>query len=187
MQGLTPMARSRRVAPRFQRDSVQKLEDRIVLSADLLVQFQPHLPHAAQVQVVKAEPSRTIVSSTPASPSSGHTFLYKLNGASMTAQALSPPPGVLSPAQARPINEVDQVSDLGKGQTIAIVDADSDENVTSYSGSLASQSVTTPGGPKSYLVQHGTASTWLTKTWPSVVTPGKTASARGISVISLRN
>jgi len=167
------MARPRRVSARFQRDSLENLEARIVMSAELPV--QPHLPHAAEVQVVKAEPSRTIISPTPATPSSGHTFFYKLNGASMSAQALSPPPGALSPAQSPRINEVDQVSDLGKGQTIAIVDASTDANATTDADTVASRSATTLGGTTSYLVKYGAASTWLTKTWPSgVTTPRKT-------------
>ncbi len=167
------MARSRRVALRYQRDSLERLEDRVVMSAELPI--QPHLPHQAEVQVVQAEPRRTIVSPTPATPTSGHTFLYKLNGGKHDGACVSPPPGALSPAQSPRINEVDQVSDLGKGQTIAIVDAYDDANVTTDADMVASRSMTTLGGTTSYLMKYGAASTWLTKTWPSgVTTPGKT-------------
>jgi hypothetical protein len=161
------MARSRRVSARFQRDSLEKLEDRIVMSAALPHHPNPHYPHAVEVQVVKTEPSRTIVSSTPATPGSGHTFFYKLNGASMTGQTLNPPPGTLTPAQTRHIYAVDQVSDLGSGQTIAIVDAFDDPNIMTDADVFDQQFMTTLGGKTSY----GAASTWLTKTSPSVVTP----------------
>jgi hypothetical protein len=158
------MARSRHVSPRFQRDSLEKLEGKLVLSAVLPLQ-----PHAAEVQVVKTEPSRTIVSSTPATPVSGHTFLYKLNGASMTAQSLSPPAGVLSPAQTRHISEVDPVSDLGKGQTIAIVDTHDDPKNVSDADVIDQTFMPTLSGQISSFTAHGAASTWLTKTWPSGV------------------
>jgi hypothetical protein len=165
------MARSRRVPPRYQCDSLENLEHRLVMSASL--PLHPPLPHAAEVQVVTTEPSRTIVSSTPATPSSGHTFLYKLNGGSMTALSLSPPPGSLTPAQTHHIFEVDQVSDLGKGQTLAIVDAHDDPKMVSDADVFHQTFMTTLDGQTSSFKAHGAASTWLTKMWPSVVTsPG---------------
>ena len=101
----------------------------------------------------------------------------------MTGQTLSPPPGALTPAETRHIYAVDPISDLGSGQTIAIVDAYDDPNIMSDADVFDNQFMTTLGGSTSYLSAYGAASTWLTKTSPSGVTPpGNTGWGQEISL-----
>jgi subtilase family serine protease len=175
------MGRSRRVAPRFERDSIEKLEDRLVMSVAL--PHHPQQPHAAEVQVVKMEPNRTLVESKQESPNTAHTFLYKLGGRTAIGQTLSPPPGALNPAESRHIYAVDEVSDLGSGQTIAIVDAYDDPNIASDADLFDQQFNTTLTGSTSYYTAYGAASTWLTKTSPSgVLPPGNSGWGQEISL-----
>src|SRR5262249_15054292 len=96
-----------------------------------------------------------------------HPLLHRLTvpaGATPFAGG-GPPAGALTPAQARHIYGFDQISSLGQGQTIAIVDAFDDPNIFSDADVFDKQFMTTLGGTTSYYDAYGPSSTWLTKAY----------------------
>ena len=74
-----------------------------------------------------------------------------------------PPSSALTPAQARHIYGFDQITNLGAGQTIAIVDAYDDPNIAADADAFDKQFMTTLGGSTSLYTAYGASSTWLTK------------------------
>src|SRR5262249_31760504 len=74
----------------------------------------------------------------------------------------SPSAGSLTPAQGRHIYGFDQISNLGAGQTIAIVDAYDDPNVFPDAHRFGKEITTTLGGSTTLYSAYGAASTWLT-------------------------
>ena len=79
----------------------------------------------------------------------------------------------MTPAETRHIYSLDQISNLGTGQTIAIVDAYSDPYITSDADVFDKAVMTTIGGTTSYYTAYGPSSTWLTVDYASGYKPGQ--------------
>jgi subtilase family serine protease len=89
----------------------------------------------------------------------------------------------LTPAQTRHIYGIDQVSNLGSAQTIAIVDAYDDPNIFNDADVFDQQFMTTLGGSTSYYDAYGASSTWLTQAYASGSRPpGNTGWGQEISL-----
>ena len=145
-------------------------EHRVLLSG--IVAQQPADLHAA-VPAADYQGVIVPVSSSISAPGYAHTFLEKISygsGAEPLA-GLGPPSSALTPAQIRHIYSLDQISDLGQGQTIAIVDAYDDPNIFSDADTFDEQFMTTLTGSTSYYTAYGASSTWLTKVYASGTTP----------------
>jgi subtilase family serine protease len=145
-------------------------EDRVMLSG--MVAEPPADLHVA----VQATPFQGVivpVASSSSAPGYAHTFLEKISGGAGAKPFGGPvlPASALTPAQVRHIYSLDQISDLGQGQTIAVVDAFDDPNIFSDADTFDQQVMTTLGGSTSYYTAYGAASSWLVKTSPSGVTP----------------
>jgi subtilase family serine protease len=94
-----------------------------------------------------------------------------------------PSPGALTPAQVRHIYSIDQISNLGQNQTIAIVDAYDDPNIFNDADVFDHAVMTTLGGSTSYYTAYGASSTWLTKAYASGSKPlGSTGWGQEISL-----
>jgi subtilase family serine protease len=157
-------------------------EDRVLLSG--IVAQQPADLHAA-VPAADYQGVIVPVSSSISAPGYAHTFLEKISYGS-GAEPLAgpgPPSSALTPAQIRHIYSLDQISNLGQGQTIAIVNAYDDPNIFSDADTFDEQSMTTLTGSTSYYTAYGASSTWLTKVYASGTTPqGNTAWGQEISL-----
>jgi subtilase family serine protease len=194
--GTTSMSHSRRLAPRFRSDFLDRLEERIVLSAapaaTYVLQATRPLPYVAPVS-----------SNAAAGPGYAQTFLYRLNdqgtlafstAASGSSSTILPDgsgplaggplaPAGLSPAQLRHIYSLDKISNLGSGQTLAIVDAYDDPNIFNDADTFDQQFMTTIGGTTSYYTAYGKATTWLTQAYASgTKPPGDTGWGQEISL-----
>ncbi len=89
----------------------------------------------------------------------------------------------MTPAETRHIYSLDQISNLGAGQTIAIVDAYSDPYITSDADVFDKAVMTTVGGTTSYYTAYGASSTWLTVDYASGSKPrGNTGWGQEISL-----
>ena len=73
----------------------------------------------------------------------------------------------MTPAETRHVYSIDQISNLGSGQTIAIVDAYNDPNIASDADVFDKQFMTTLSGTTSYYTAYGASSTWLTVDYAS--------------------
>jgi subtilase family serine protease len=82
-----------------------------------------------------------------------------------------PPGSALTPAQTRHIYSIDRISNLGAGQTIAIVDAYDNPNIFSDTDVFDRQFMTTLGGTTSYYTAYGASNTWLTQAFASGTRP----------------
>ena len=88
--------------------------------------------------------------------------LAPVNGGSVTPDASGQPPSdALTPAQIRHIYGFDQISNLGAGQTIAIVDAFDDPDIMGDLDTFDQQFGLTSSGASLY-AQFGAASSFLT-------------------------
>ncbi len=83
----------------------------------------------------------------------------------------SPPSTALTPAEVRNIYGFNQISNLGAGQTIAIVDAYDDPSIFNDANVFDQQFPTTIGGNTTYYSAYGDSSTWLTKVYASGTQP----------------
>jgi len=147
-------------------------EDRVLPSA-MVPQPAADLHAAVQTAPYQGFLAPVPVASSIPVPGSAHTFLEELrNGGGAEPFAGSgPPSSALTPAQIRHIYSLDQISNLGQGQTIAIVDAYDDPNIFSDADTFDSQFMTTLNGSTSYYSAYGASSTWLTKAYPSGTVP----------------
>ncbi len=82
-----------------------------------------------------------------------------------------PPSTALTPAEVRNIYGFNQITDLGAGQTIAIVDAYNDPNIFSDANVFDQQFPTTIGGTESYYTAYGASTSWLTQVYASGSAP----------------
>jgi subtilase family serine protease len=83
----------------------------------------------------------------------------------------------------RHIYGFDQISNLGSGQTIAIVDAYDDPNIFSDADVFDHQFTTVIGGSQSYYSAYGASTAWLTKVYASGSKPaGNTGWGQEISL-----
>ncbi len=129
-----------RKTPAWRQQSLEALEGRTLLSVNL--DPSPIVFHPMLVNV--------------------NTTLAPVNGGSVAPDASGgPPSGALTPAQIRHIYGFDQISNLGAGQTIAIVDAFNDPNVTGDLDTFDQQFGLTSSGASLY-AQFGAASSFLT-------------------------
>ncbi len=88
----------------------------------------------------------------------------------------TPSAGSLTPAQIRHIYAFDQVTNLGAGQTIAIVDAYDAKSIFADADTFDKQFTTTLGGSTSYYSAYGASSTWLSEAYVNNVKPSGNAS-----------
>jgi subtilase family serine protease len=77
-------------------------------------------------------------------------------------QASAPPGAALTPAQIRHIYGFDQITNLGAGETIAIVDAYNDPNIAADADTFDKQFYTTLSGTTTLYSAFGASSSWLT-------------------------
>ncbi len=124
------------------------------------------------------------VSSSNPVPGQEHTFLEKVvNIGEIPFTGGGPPTYALTPAQIRHIYSIDQISNLGQGQTIAIVDAYDDPNIFIDADTFDNQFMTTLNGSTSYYRAYGASSSWLTKVYASGSQPrGDTGWGQEISL-----
>lgn len=87
-----------------------------------------------------------------------------------------PPATALTPPELRNIYSIDAISDLGAGQTIAIVDAYNDPNILSDADTFDKQFTTTLGGSTTLYTAYGASSTWLTVDYAQGSKPANNAS-----------
>jgi len=89
-----------------------------------------------------------------------HTnVLLKYNARPQTS---APPGSALTPAQIRHIYGFDQITNLGAGQTIAIVDAYNDPNIAADANTFDKEFYTTLSGTTTLYSAYGDSSSWLT-------------------------
>ncbi len=158
----------RRPSPKFQCASLQCLEDRTLLSTFAAL----HHRHAAPAEVRASGPAPVAVpvaSSVVNAANRAHTFLYRLAPAASVPvpAASSPPSTALTPAELRNIYGLNKITNLGQGQTIAIVDAYDDPYISKDADTFDKQFMTTLGGSTSYYTAYGAATSWLTKVYAS--------------------
>ncbi len=157
-------------------------EDRVLLSA---LVAQPPAGLLVPAQAALDQQIIVPVASSISPPGYAHTFLEKLSGGSGVEPfgGTSPPSTALTPAQIRHIYSLDQISNLGQGQTIAIVDAYDDPNIFGDADTFDNQFMTTLTGSTSYYSAYGASSTWLTKVYASGTVPsGNTGWGQEISL-----
>jgi subtilase family serine protease len=165
------MESRRRRSLRLKPDASGILEGRALLSAFRVPHVHPS--HAT----IRPWAERSATPATKHSPAGhaarAHPLLLTIRaGRSGSPLAASGPPSeALTPAQTRHIYGLDRISNLGTGQTIAIVDAYDDPNIFADADVFDQQFMTTLGGSTSYYAACGASSTWLTKANPSGVTP----------------
>ncbi len=78
-----------------------------------------------------------------------------------------PPASALTPPQVRNIYSINAISNLGAGQTIAIVDAYNDPNIAADADTFDKQFTTTLGGTTTLYSAYGPSSSWLTTDYAS--------------------
>ena len=154
------MSQSRRHSLVFRSASLEILEERALLSALAAVDHS----HLAPTAVRELRPLiMTPVSSTRTTAlGHAHTFLVRIKTGDSPGPLVSPPPGALTPAQTRHIYSFDQISNLGSGQTIAIVDAYSDPDIFKDADTFDKQFMTTLTGSTTYYSAYGASHSWLT-------------------------
>jgi len=171
------MTNSRHHPPRFRSEAIEKFEERVLLSS--VPGHYAHHIRATPVQVASHHTALTSPRVSPAAAGYAYPLLAKVrsgNVATPLAGVGSPPPSALTPAQTRHIYGIDNIGNLGAGQTIAIVDAYDDPNIFSDANVFDQQFMTTLGGNTSYYTQYGAASStdpnsWLTKVYASGTQP----------------
>jgi subtilase family serine protease len=177
------MKHARRHSLGFRSASLDMLEERALLSA-LPALHHSHLAPARVREIKPAAIVTPVASSLASTPGHAHTFLYKVSTETRPDPlSSSPPSGALTPAETRHIYSFDQISNLGAGQTIAIVDAYDDPNIFSDADTFDKQFTTTLGGTTSYYTAYGASTTWLTKDYASGSKPrGNTGWGQEISL-----
>ncbi len=176
------MRKLRNAFPRFRPMILEPLEARTLLS--LATSSTAQVPAAATVP--SDYPAYILpVSSSISLPGQEQTFLDKIvayPGVSPLATG-SPPASALTPAEMRHIDSIDQISNLGQGQTIAIVDAYDDPSIFSDANVFDKQFMTTLGGSTTYYSAYGASTSWLTKVYASgSKPPGNTGWGQEISL-----
>jgi hypothetical protein len=177
------MRQFRRLSLRFRREALEMFEKRVLLNGTVT---QP--PAQLGAAVTAAQSNEVIVPTASSIPVAGaaHTFLEELISGGADAQPLQgsgPPASALTPAEMRNVYSMDQISDLGQGQTLAIVDAYDDPNIFSDADTFDEEFMTTLGGSTSYYTAYGPSSTWLTKVYASGTVPsGNTGWGQEISL-----
>jgi subtilase family serine protease len=129
-------------------------------SRELLSTLSIHLPHRAHADVLRVDAQHGVkqhVAVTHEHP------LFKINSHVHRHAGGGPPTGALTPAEIRHIYSIDAITDLGAGQTIAIVDAYDDPNINADADTFDKQFMTTLSGTTSLYSAYGASSTWLTK------------------------
>jgi hypothetical protein len=128
------------------------LEGRALLSA--LPVHHPQPPHAT----VLALPEKSSIGTSERVPTHhaghAHPLFLKIRAEGgvhpLRYGGGGPPPSALTPAQVRHIYSIDQISNLGHNQTIAIVDAYDDPNIFNDADVFDRAFMTTLGGSTSY-------------------------------------
>jgi subtilase family serine protease len=159
---------------------VEPLESRTLLSVGRSMAIPISAPPAAEIRsphyladLAKLEIHQAVQNVAQAQalglvPGYAHTLLTRFpDGASPDAGTGSPPATALTPAEVRKIYGFDQITNLGEGQTIAIVDAYDDPNIFADADVFDQQFMTTIDGTTSYYTAYGASSTWLTKDYAS--------------------
>jgi subtilase family serine protease len=176
------LTRSRRLSLRFRSAALEMIEDRLLLSG--MVAQHPAQRHVAALVAHHQAAAVPVASSNPVL-GRAHTFLLNISGGTTAKPSAGsgPPASALTPAQIRHIYSLDRISNLGQGQTIAIVDAFDDPNIFSDADTFDSQFMTTLNGSTSYYAAYGASSTWLTKVYASGSRPpGDTGWGQEISL-----
>jgi subtilase family serine protease len=177
------MENRRRDFLRFTSQAVELFEDKVLLSA--APALLSHDVRAIHHDVSRFSPSEN--QGHPQQTLAGHAQLelrriLAKHGAHPLA-GNGPSANALTPAQTRHIYGIDQISDLGAGQTIAIVDAYDDPNISSDADVFDQQFMTTLGGSTSYYTAYGASSVWLTQAYASGTRPpGNTGWGQEISL-----
>jgi subtilase family serine protease len=177
------MKPSRRKSLGLKSEFLEIFEDRVLLSA--LAAHHPYHLHATIHELSKPSPIGTSGQSSPGHAGYAHPLLLRIKaGPAPRPFAVSAPPSsALTPAQTRHIYSIDQISNLGAGQTIAIVDAYDDPNIFSDADVFDQQFMTTLGGTISYYTAYGASTSWLTQAYASGSKPsGNTGWGQEISL-----
>src|SRR4051795_12541345 len=157
--GFTPMGYSRRRSLRLEPGSPELLEGRLLLST---LPAAPHsrANHATAHHVGSLSPVVTTGHASRGQLGHGHPLLHRVHAASAAHPFAGggPPGSALTPAQTRHIYSIDRISNLGAGQTIAIVDAYDDPNIYGDTDVFDRQFMTTLGGTTSYYAAYGASS-----------------------------
>ena len=140
--------RRKRSVSRFSRMTLEQFERRELLSVGP-VRFAHHL------DLRVSQPPHSDVA-----PVKMYTNVVLKHDAKPDAS--TPPGAALTPAQIRHIYGFDQITNLGAGQTIAIVDAYNDPNIAADANTFDKQFYTTLSGTTSLYSAYGDSSTWLT-------------------------
>ena len=176
--------------------SLEVLEDRALLSVSTGPVHHPaphhtaiHQPHPAAHHAVTGSATAHAASKAVAHPllSRVHTLAAPEKGGGNPGGGNpgtgSPPSSALTPAQTRNIYGFTAISNLGAGQTIAIVDAYDDPNIFSDADVFDKQFTTTLGGSTTYYSAYGASTSWLTKVYASGSQPsGNTGWGQEISL-----
>jgi subtilase family serine protease len=169
---------------RFRTGTIELLEGRALLSstATALVGAVHHAAshHPAHVAAMSAARPAHVVSAASThqahAATTAHTFLLTPTSTAHPHGGSAPSSGSLTPAETRHIYGFDNLpTDLGAGQTIAIVDAYDAATIFNDADVFDKQFDTTLGGTTSYYSAYGASSTWLTKAYVNNVKPSGNA------------
>jgi subtilase family serine protease len=161
------LARRKRSRTAFRPTAPERCEDRALLSALPIA-----LPHRAHADVIRVNHEHGLRQNLAVIRE--HTQ-FKINSHVHRNASNGPPTGALTPAQIRHIYSIDAITDLGAGQTIAIVDAYDDPNINADADVFDKQFMTTLSGSTTLYSAYGASSTWLTKAYSAGSKPAKNA------------
>jgi subtilase family serine protease len=156
---------------------LETLEGRLVMSTVPASQLVAHHAHVAAYAGSGAPSTKVQAHATPLNATFAHPLLHRVHAAGRGAHPFatgSPPSSALTPAQTRHIYSIDKISNLGAGQTIAIVDAYDNPIIFSDTDVFDKQFMTTLGDTTSYYTAYGASSSWLTKATPHGTPAGDT-------------
>jgi subtilase family serine protease len=177
------MESRRRDSLRFKSEAVEMFEDRVLLSA--LPAPHSHLGTAIRLDLSRFAPNENLGNSPQSLASRAYPELHRVpakHGRHPHA-GNGPSASALTPAQTRYIYGIDQIANLGAGQTIAIVDAYDDPNIFNDSDVFDQQFMTSLGGNLTYYAAYGPSSVWLTQAFASGTRPpGNTSWGQEISL-----
>jgi subtilase family serine protease len=165
------MGRSKRISLSFHSESLDMFEDRVLLST--LPVSHLHSLRASGVEVAKRTTGAPLQSNPVVATQYAHTLLRPWHSSSAPRRAAGggPPSSALTPAQVRHIYGFDKISNLGMGQTIAIVDAFDDPNIFNDANVFDKQFMTGLTGGTSYYTAYGDSTKWLTQAFASGTRP----------------
>jgi subtilase family serine protease len=174
--------RRRREFVRFRPGTIEPLERRALLSAIPTTLVGPahhaasyHPAHLATKSVAHTTPAAKAHAAKAAT--NAHTFLLTPPSTAHPHAGSGPSSGSLTPAETRHIYGFDNLpTDLGAGQTIAIVDAYDAATIFNDADVFDKQFNTTLGGTTSYYTAYGASTNWLTKAYVNNVKPKANAS-----------